>query len=40
MDQRDPDEGQAPSEAKWRRRKEARPREILDAALAEFAARA
>lgn len=26
-------------EAKWRRRKEARPQEILDAALAEFAAR-
>jgi AcrR family transcriptional regulator len=28
-----------PSEAKWRRRKEARPQEILDAALDEFAAR-
>jgi AcrR family transcriptional regulator len=27
------------AEAKWRRRKEARPQEILDAALAEFAAR-
>ncbi len=29
----------APAEARWRRRKEARPGEILDAALAEFAAR-
>jgi AcrR family transcriptional regulator len=28
-----------PAEARWRRRKEARPQEILDAALAEFAAR-
>lgn len=28
-----------PAEAKWRRRKEARPQEILDAALAEFASR-
>lgn len=29
----------APAEVRWRRRKEARPHEILDAALAEFAAR-
>src|ERR1700722_1995912 len=28
-----------PAEARWRRRKEARPQEILDAALAGFAAR-
>jgi len=35
-----PDLRESPAaEAKWRRRKEARPGEILDAALAEFAAR-
>lgn len=32
-------QAEASSEARWRRRKEARPHEILDAALAEFAAR-
>ncbi|HEY2444364.1 MAG TPA: TetR/AcrR family transcriptional regulator [Rhizomicrobium sp.] len=32
-------QAEASSEARWRRRKEARPHEILDAALAEFATR-